>query len=94
MKRIIKEQLPSILELELNRGQHAKLALEMKTIVEEVSQKLLQAHVYQAFMDKLSKDVGDKMTEIDKYLKETNEHKAKKLEETLTEIMKNQKVSA
>jgi phosphopantetheine adenylyltransferase len=90
LRKMIKEEMPAILESELNKGQHAKLAEEMKQIIKEIVPSILTDVQFQNVYQKVSAEVKERLDNIDKYIKETNELRAKKLEETLTAMMEKQ----
>jgi hypothetical protein len=83
IRSIIREEMPAILAEEQNKAHHIKLAAEMREIVSEIVPKLLSDAQHLDVYTKVSADIKKRLDEIDKYLKETNEHKTKRLEETL-----------
>lgn len=89
LRQMIKDEMPKILQQELLTAQHTKLAQEMNQIIKELVPTILTEVQYQSLYEKLAKEVKERLDGIDKYLKETTEHRAKKLEEVILKMTEN-----
>lgn len=81
LRQMIREEMPKMIESEYSKANHTKLAAEMRTIIAEIAPTMLEQAVMKALYDKIAAEVKQRMDNIDKYIKESNEHRAAKLEE-------------
>lgn len=90
LRRVIREEMPQMIETEYSKANHTKMAADMRTIISEIVPKMLEQAVVKSIYERISAEVKERMDALEKYVKETNEHRAVKLEEALKTMMESQ----
>jgi uncharacterized phage infection (PIP) family protein YhgE len=80
IRKIVREEMPAILAQEVTVGMHTRLAGEMKAIINDVVPQIIAGAQYQALGERLTKEVNDRLNQIDAELKRSIQELARGLE--------------